>query len=813
MAARLSQFHVSLQGDSDEWTSPSGAARAAFGNHPTAADPQIVADEVVAAGADGVFIEGTGPLMVHFDASSTLNLDPLDRIAGDLVNADFFWEFGNDRDGDGEADTARGWLATQVFDAPIDPDVDRVIYNGTLTVTSAAGLSNSRDFFVTVFASDAHILYVAAGGSDAADGLTPDTALASPEEAVRRSAGVAGDLSILMRRGDTFDLAQPLVLTNPAGNRLNLSDFGSASSAAPVLRAVGDASSQPDYLIEIGSSGGAVVQNISVSDLTLLGINTSAAGDAVRNIQETGNGLRVNTASNILLRNLTLTGFGTVGIGVQGSPAEQIGIFDSTFDAAAANGIFVDGGNALEIENGIATLQDGRSSDQVSVVGSTFVNLNGFRDDGISDLAEFGIRVEDGGRVVVADNFFRLFKSKTAITLRDSLDAGVIVGNESNLALSASRTKTQGVDLVPYVEGEGPQKGDLLFDSNLIYLTQELQTDGFPSGATGIEAGAARVAVRNNIIDNARKAITVGGDDGAPFIEVPRSSLDAQGRINVADLPQEVSRTIAEVAVVANNTVIARADPAGDAFNPVQLINVNPAARPAGGSSTLSITGNVIAQQAPGQLAGERDETILAARADGFSRIGRSANLFDSNEASAVFLSTFPAAPAQTLAADPAATIDPADYDVTATASGPLPLFGFGSPARDFTGALRLHRTTPGAFDNAANLDGRGGVGAADVDRFFDLRETQDPRADLNGDGVVDDDDLNLVLDRTPRAGAGDANLDGVINLADFALLAGNFGTSPLRASPLTGDLNGDGQVNLADFGLLAAGFGSAGQR
>jgi lectin-like protein/dockerin type I repeat protein len=52
----------------------------------------------------------------------------------------------------------------------------------------------------------------------------------------------------------------------------------------------------------------------------------------------------------------------------------------------------------------------------------------------------------------------------------------------------------------------------------------------------------------------------------------------------------------------------------------------------------------------------------------------------------------------------------------------------------------------------------------------------------------------------------GDANLDGFVNGADFALLAGNFGKT--GQSWGTGDFTGDGAVTGTDFALLAGNFG-----
>ncbi len=54
----------------------------------------------------------------------------------------------------------------------------------------------------------------------------------------------------------------------------------------------------------------------------------------------------------------------------------------------------------------------------------------------------------------------------------------------------------------------------------------------------------------------------------------------------------------------------------------------------------------------------------------------------------------------------------------------------------------------------------------------------------------------------------GDINSDNLVNLADFNILAVNFGAGP-GATLSQGDLNNDGFVNLADFNILAVNFGA----
>lgn len=54
---------------------------------------------------------------------------------------------------------------------------------------------------------------------------------------------------------------------------------------------------------------------------------------------------------------------------------------------------------------------------------------------------------------------------------------------------------------------------------------------------------------------------------------------------------------------------------------------------------------------------------------------------------------------------------------------------------------------------------------------------------------------------------AGDANGDGAVDIADAALVAGNFG----RADSDKADLNEDGTVNILDLVLVNANFGKQG--
>jgi hypothetical protein len=54
----------------------------------------------------------------------------------------------------------------------------------------------------------------------------------------------------------------------------------------------------------------------------------------------------------------------------------------------------------------------------------------------------------------------------------------------------------------------------------------------------------------------------------------------------------------------------------------------------------------------------------------------------------------------------------------------------------------------------------------------------------------------------------GDANHDGVVNVGDLGILAGNYGTLT-DATWEMGDFNGDGAVNVGDLGILAGNYGT----
>lgn len=101
-------------------------------------------------------------------------------------------------------------------------------------------------------------------------------------------------------------------------------------------------------------------------------------------------------------------------------------------------------------------------------------------------------------------------------------------------------------------------------------------------------------------------------------------------------------------------------------------------------------------------------------------------------------------------------------------------------------------------------------------DHVFDVNDIDDLSArigqssanfDLNGDGTVTVDDHTMLVQSVFGTRAGDTDLDGDVDFADFLQLSGEFGTS--QASWADGDFDGNGQVEFSDFLALSGNFGA----
>lgn len=101
--------------------------------------------------------------------------------------------------------------------------------------------------------------------------------------------------------------------------------------------------------------------------------------------------------------------------------------------------------------------------------------------------------------------------------------------------------------------------------------------------------------------------------------------------------------------------------------------------------------------------------------------------------------------------------------------------------------------TTSSAIDPTLPFIAR--IGVAEATEVFSVFPTM-----FRGQAV---DETSVIVAYTL---AGDATLDGAVNINDFSLLAANFGRLGKRWA--SGDFDYDGTVTIGDFSLLAANFG-----
>jgi hypothetical protein len=104
------------------------------------------------------------------------------------------------------------------------------------------------------------------------------------------------------------------------------------------------------------------------------------------------------------------------------------------------------------------------------------------------------------------------------------------------------------------------------------------------------------------------------------------------------------------------------------------------------------------------------------------------------------------------------------------------------------------------------NVDGV--VDANDIDLEFQAisGSSLHPRFDLFGGGGATQADVDHLVLNILHKRYGDANLDGLVNLADFNRLATNFGNGCVGWAG--GDFDGNDLVGLSDFNILASNFG-----
>jgi hypothetical protein len=91
--------------------------------------------------------------------------------------------------------------------------------------------------------------------------------------------------------------------------------------------------------------------------------------------------------------------------------------------------------------------------------------------------------------------------------------------------------------------------------------------------------------------------------------------------------------------------------------------------------------------------------------------------------------------------------------------------------------------------------------GAANWDSYTEALNF-DLSADITGNRVIDQADVDEVVKVILGTCYGDVNLDGVVNAADQSIIQASIATPPASVTWATGDINGDGVVSAADLAL-----------
>ena len=96
--------------------------------------------------------------------------------------------------------------------------------------------------------------------------------------------------------------------------------------------------------------------------------------------------------------------------------------------------------------------------------------------------------------------------------------------------------------------------------------------------------------------------------------------------------------------------------------------------------------------------------------------------------------------------------------------------------------------------------------GAADIDAVYAHFGDSTGRYDVNGDGVVNQSDVDYLVRNVLHSNYGDATLDGQVSIDDFWILLAHWGAS--GAGWASGDFTGDGHVSNDDFSVLLSNWG-----
>ncbi|MGE3532888.1 MAG: PKD domain-containing protein [Steroidobacteraceae bacterium] len=339
---------------------------------------------------------GVAPLGVFFDATATTHANPLVKTFHDIQ---YQWNFADAGSGNwtngsrlGSRNTATGPLAAHVFEAAGTYNVTVTAFDGTNTATCQVQVvvDDPNTFFAnanTVCFTNGVDLTGCPGGGSVIGGTN--------DFAVVKNALAAGK-RVLMRRGDTFDVASAQNVT--VNGPWILGAYGGAG-AKPVIRNTGGAITMLQIAPAVVGSGDMRIMDINIDGQSNGGARFSTAASSVNqltflrvDIQNIGAGFSFNDTliyDQFFIVDSTVTNI-TNGYGYFG-PGQRFALMGNLFDQIAT----LHNVRLPTIQKGI--ISNNRSSnafgDALKIHGSPFATTGRFTEQVIVSDNKF----EGGG--------------------------------------------------------------------------------------------------------------------------------------------------------------------------------------------------------------------------------------------------------------------------------------------------------------------------------------------------------------------------------------------------------------------------------
>ena len=392
------------------------------------------------------------PCAVFFDATSTVGLQ-----GGDYVAASFNWDFDSTGvDPNGVHRATIGFVTAHVFDEP-------GTYQVAVRVRDLAGHAGSTTLPITVSALTGQTIYVSSKGNDSNAGTIAQP-MATFSAAVAKARP---QMSILFRRGDTFNLGASTVGPPQNSGPLLISSYSdpsSPSSVAPIL----------------SSTTSGSILNLGGSDFRMTDIHIKSTGAFQTAF--------INQMNHTLFERMDIEGIGSASpaggciVFQLGNTSDGTFIVDSHIHDFIGYGVYAD------------------RPTHFAVIGSTIEKFSG---------GDHGIRVQ-GGNDMTAGFATDSYVAESTITPNTdtsaSFDTTAFRGDDTNI-VEVNNTLARTASFTPQNDLRLEHISNVLVEGNVITV---------PDNYTAFSVIAQHVVIRNNLIINAEYAVEIKGQQTLP---------------------------------------------------------------------------------------------------------------------------------------------------------------------------------------------------------------------------------------------------------------------------------------------------------